>query len=282
MQRHVFRAMGTEIELLVDADDAATAFAASEAEFHRLEALLSRFRPDSELSRLNRDGSIEAGPDLRRVVELALTARASTHGRFDPTVHDALVAAGYDRTFDDVAEEINGAPASPVPAAGAVQIDGRRISVAAGVRIDLGGIGKGYAADRAADILAAAGPCLVNAGGDIATRGGTWPVGVETTAGTITLEISGAALATSGSDRRTWRRNGTTLHHLIDPRTGAPADSDVVRVTVVAPDAVAAEVAATSLFLAGAERGAAEADAARLPAVIVDTRGRTLLAGGLA
>jgi thiamine biosynthesis lipoprotein len=150
------------------------------------------------------------------------------------------------------------------------------------VRLDLGGIGKGYAADRAADILAAAGPCLVNAGGDIATRGGTWPVGVETTVGTITLEVTGAAVATSGTDRRTWRRNGTTLHHLIDPRTGAPARSDVVRVTVVAPDAVAAEIAATSLFLAGADGAAAEADAAQLPAVIVDTRGRTLLAGGLA
>ena len=281
MERHEFRAMGTDIELLVDAGDAADAFAAAEAEFARLEALLSRFRPDSELSRLNRDGSIDAGADLRRVLDLALTARACTQGRFDPTVHDAVVSAGYDRTFAEGPHDGN-APTAAVPAGGAVRVDGDRITLAPGVRVDLGGIGKGYAADRAAEILGTSGPCLVNAGGDIATRGGTWPVGVETAEGTITLEIAGSALATSGTDRRRWRRNGRTLHHLIDPRTGAPALSDVLRVTVVAPDAVAAEVAATSLFLAGADGAAAEADAAGLPAVIVDTSGRTILAGGLA
>jgi FAD:protein FMN transferase len=281
MERHEFRAMGTEIELLVDAEDAAAAFTVVEAEFERLEALLSRFRPDSELSRLNRDGSIEAGPDLRRVVDLALTARSSSRGRFDPTVHDAVVAAGYDRTFADVPRDGDGPPAAVAPAGGEVLIDGARITLAPGVRLDLGGIGKGYAADRAAELLGATGPCLVNAGGDIAIRGGTWPIGVATSAGTITLQIADGAVATSGPDRRSWRRNGRTLHHLIDPRTGAPAVSDVLRVTVVAPDAVAAEVAATSLFLAGASRAAAEADAAHLPAVIVDTYGRTLLAGGL-
>ncbi len=280
MERRNFRAMGTDIELLVDANGAGGALDAAVSEFHRLEALLSRFRDDSELSQLNRERSIEAGPDMLRVIELALAARERTQGRFDPTVHDAVVAAGYDRTFDEVPAD-GPAVAAPAPAGGGVRVDGYSIELDDGVRIDLGGIAKGYAAERAAEVLAVAGPCLVNAGGDIATRGGSWPVGVETGSETLTLELTGTALATSGRDRRTWRRDGRMLHHLIDPRTGAPADSDVLRITVVAPDAVEAEVAATSLFLAGARGAAAEADAAQLPAVIVDAQGRTTLAGGL-
>ena len=291
MVRRRFRAMGTEIELLVDAGPADAALEAAEQEFHRLETLLSRFREDSELSRLNRDGSLEAGPDLRRVVELALAARARSGGRFDPTVHDALVAAGYDRSFELVPSESDTYPGLSMELDMDIHVQGSmdihvepdRIRLAPGVRIDLGGIGKGYAAERAAEILATAGPCLVNAGGDVATRGGAWPVGVETSREPLTLELSGSSgLATSGRDRRRWRRDGRELHHLIDPRTGAPAETDLLRVTVVASDAIEAEVAAKSLFLAGAEHAAAEADAAGLPAVLVTDDGRTVHAGGLA
>ena len=279
IERHTFRAMGTEIELLVETDgDASTAFAAAEAEFHRLEALLSRFRDDSELSRLNREGALDAGPDLARVVALALDARERTGGRFDPTIHDALVAAGYDRTFEDVAPEGHGRYQVPAVSGGAVSVHGSRIALGAGVRIDLGGIGKGYAAERAAELLATAGPCLVSAGGDVATRGGSWPVGVETADGTITLELRDGGLATSGRDRRTWRRDGRELHHLIDPRTGEPAETDLLRVTVVASDAIEAEVAAKELFLAGS-RDAATTD---LAAVLVTDDGRTLMTGALA
>ena len=200
----------------------AGALEAAEGEFHRLEALLSRFRDDSELSRLNRAGSLTAGPDLCRVVELALAARERTGGRFDPTVHDALVAAGYDRTFEDIAPDSHVRCQAPDVSLGDARVVDGRIELDAGVRLDLGGIGKGYAAERAAEILATAGPCLVNAGGDIAVRGGSWPIGVETATEPLTLELSGGGLATSGRDRRRWRRDGRELHHLIDPRTGAP------------------------------------------------------------
>jgi thiamine biosynthesis lipoprotein len=280
MEHRTFHAMGTEMELIVDAHDATAALDAAESEFHRLEALLSRFRDDSELSQLNRDGTIEAGPDLLRVVELALAARERTGGRFDPTVHDAVVAAGYDRSFEDVDPESD-ARCQTAAAGGGVSVAGSRITLEPGVRIDLGGIGKGYAAERAAELLGLAGPCLVNAGGDIATRGGSWPVGVETDGTPLTLELAGAALATSGRDRRRWRRDGRELHHLIDPRTGAPSETDLLRVTVVAPDAVEAEVTAKALFLAGADVARAEADEAGIAAVLT-TETRTVLAGGLA
>lgn len=287
--RHCFRAMGTEIELLVEADEATAALAAAEEEFHRLESLLTRFRPDSELSQLNTEGRLAAGPDLLRVVELAIAANERTGGRFDIRVHDALVAAGYDRSFELVPPEQDGSPgtaeppAPPDPSPGAIHVEGGVIRLDAGVRLDLGGIGKGYACERAAEVLATAGPCLVNAGGDIATRAGTWTVGVETATAPLTLELSGgSALATSGRDLRRWRRAGRELHHLIDPATGLPSESDLLRVTAVAYDAVEAEVTAKALFLAGAANALEEADRLDIPVVLVTQDGRTICGGGLA
>jgi FAD:protein FMN transferase len=280
MESRRFKAMGTEIELLVAAGGADDALAAAESEFHRLEAILTRFRPESELSRLNEAGSLEVGAELLEVVELALAARARTDGRFDPTVHDAVVAAGYDRSFEQLPEEGTAVIVGAVTG-GSVLIDGSMIELAPGTRLDLGGIGKGYAAARAADLLSAAGPALVNAGGDIAVKGGTWPVGVETADDELTLELTSGGLATSGRDRRRWRRNGEEQHHLIDPATGLPSPSDLLRVTVVAPDAVEAEVWAKALFIAGEEEAVREADMRGLPCVLVTADGRTRRAGGL-
>ena len=278
--------MGTTIELLLDAEDgeqAQSALRAVEEEFERLEAMLSRFRPDSELSRLNRDGQILAPPDLERVVGLALEAREQTAGRFDPTVYDALARAGYDRSFEQVAPEAAAEAAAGVDSLEGASCGGRvtidpetgRIEIEPGFRIDLGGIGKGYAVDRAIEILAVQGPCLVNAGGDLAVRGDRpWPIGVEDGP---TLELTRGAIATSGRDRRHWRRGSEERHHLIDPATGRPAETDLIRVTVVAPSAVEADVLAKTLFLSG-ER---EAAAAGVPALLVCADGRKRLVGGL-
>jgi thiamine biosynthesis lipoprotein len=289
MQRHVFDAMGTTVDCLLEAEpgaDSAAAFAATEAEFHRLEALLSRFRPDSELSALNRTGCLVAGPDLVRVTALALAARERTGGRFDPTVHDAVVAAGYDRSFDEVDPETPQAPPDGGTCGGDVRVDPEAgsIELGPGVRLDLGGIAKGDAVDRACEILGAVGPCLVNAGGDLAVRGtpgaGVWHVGLDTPGGPLTLGLAHGGLATSGRDRRRWRRGGTELHHLIDPATGRPATRGPLRVTVVAESAAEAEVLAKAVFLAG-EAAAAEADSIGIPSVIVE-HDRTIFAGGLA
>lgn len=275
MQQRSFSAMGTTIELLVEARDAEQAFDAAEAEFERLEQVMSRFRPTSELSQLNRDGAIDASQDLAEVVELALAARERTAGRFDPTVHDALVGAGYDQTFAEIDPD---GPAATARCGGGVTVDGHRIALEPGYRLDLGGIGKGFAAERVAQLLALAGPCLVSAGGDVAVRGvpaqGTWPVAIDES---LTLGLDRGGLATSGRDRRRWRRDGVEAHHLIDPATGRPAVTDILRVTAIGSDAVDAEVLAKTLFLGGS--GAAIA--AGVPAVLVTDDGRTIRAGGL-
>jgi thiamine biosynthesis lipoprotein len=271
--------MGTEVELFVDAERSGRALDAAEAEIHRLEAVFSRFRDSSELCLLNRTGSIVPSVDLRQVVEHALAAREETAGRFDPTVHEALVAAGYDRTFEQVPAD-DPRPSSSARCGGEVRV-GDRIELEPGVRLDLGGIAKGYAAERAAELLAFEGRSLVNAGGDIAVRGGAWPVGVETTAGTLTLELLGGGLATSGMDRRRWRRGERDLHHVVDPATGEPGETDLVRVTVVAGNTVEAEVWAKALLLVGVDAATAEADDRGLPSILVNTNGQTLAAGGL-
>lgn len=264
-ERHAFRAMGTDVELFGEP----AGFGAVEAEFERLEAILSRFRPDSELSRLNRNGYVEAGTDLLAVVTLALDARERTGGLFDPTVHDALVAAGYDRSFE-LLQHDRPRTATAIACGGRVTICGREILLAPGTHLDLGGIGKGYAVDRAAELLGAHGPALVNAGGDIACQGGSWPVGVELPGGALTIALERGALATSGSDRRAWAGG----HHLIDPRTGLPAESSYLRVTVAAATAAEAEVLAKAIYL-GADPGGT-------PAVLVGLDGSVSRTGELA
>jgi thiamine biosynthesis lipoprotein len=268
--------MGTTIEIVLDAGDGDGALDFAEAEFERLEQIMSRFRPTSELSQLNRERWIDASVDLADVVGLALDARVRTGGRFDPTVHDALVAAGYDRTFEELPPD--GARRRAAVCGGDATLVGRRITLGDGVRLDLGGIGKGYAAERVAELLALAGPCLVSAGGDIAVRGippaGAWAVAVDER---LTLGLERGGLATSGIDRRRWRRGGSEQHHLIDPSTARPAVGDVIRVTAIGSDAVEAEVLAKSLLLAG-EAAALESE---VPAVLLLSDGRTVTTGGL-
>jgi thiamine biosynthesis lipoprotein len=283
MQRHSFDAMGTWVECFVESPatpELTAAFRAVEDEFARLEDMLSRFRPDSELSRLNRNGSIEASRELRELVALALAARQETGGRFDPTLHDAVVAAGYDRTFSELVDD--GSPTRRPSGGGEVAIRGRRIELGRNAFLDLGGIAKGYAADHCAPLLAEHGPALVNAGGDLAVSGprsdgGPWPVAVDVPSGLLTVTLDNGGLATSGRDRRRWRRDGEERHHLIDPRTLRPGEGGPLSVTVAAASATAAEVLAKALFLADdAER---EASRAGMAAVIVPDDGEPRLVG---
>ena len=162
MLRVGFRAMGTSMELLLDAPDdpaARGALAAAREEIERLEGLLSRFRPDSELSRLNRARRMRVGPDLARVVSAAaLPLRRRTGGRFDPTVGRAMEASGYDRSFEMLADD-RAAEGAPVPGGGVVVLDGAWgwAALGPGVDLDLGAIAKGDAATGAeADALATA------------------------------------------------------------------------------------------------------------------------------
>ena len=291
MLRREFRAMGTDVELLldpaVDPAEAEEALDEAEREIARIEKLASRFDRESELSRLNAAGTMEVSTDLMRLITLALQMREATGGRFDPTVHAAMVAAGYDRTLDDIPAD---GPAAGVaqPGGGLVQADPQSgvVTLGMGVALDLGGITKGWAADRAADLLGMAGSCLVSMGGDISVRGSLdgepWPIEVQHGDGPAVIGLTRGGMATSGTDRRRWRRDGKQMHHVIDPATGRPSDTDLVRVTTVAEDAAHAEAWATALLVSGSGAAADEADRMGMPAVLVAADGHTTSAGGLA
>ncbi len=284
-----FRAMGTEIELFLAAVETAetdTALTCAEREFERLERIFTRFDPGSELSALNRLGRLAVSPDLLTLTERAVRARLESAGLVDITVHDALVAWGYDRTYSEVIAAAVEEPSELPHCGGAVRVDldARTVELEAGVKLDFGGLAKGYAADLACAILRDVGPCLVNAGGDLvvhAPAGSPWPVGVDTDGEPLTLSLSSGGLATSGRDARSWQAGDTPAHHLIDPRTSAPSTSDLLRVTAWGPTATDAEVRAKLLYLLGSEEAEVWADAEGIPALLVPLDGPAIRTGGL-
>lgn len=286
LERHAFRGLGGTVELLLaERRGAPSLWAAVEALVERLEAKLSRFRPTSALSVLNRHGFVHGEHELAAVASLAVEARQRTGGLFDPTVHHALLAWGYDRSFGDDMD--SDAPVPERRSCGAeveIDLDTGTVRVEEGAGLDLGGIAKGFVVDRAAELLSSAGRCLVNAGGDLAIGGDPgdlWPVGVETSTGPRVITLERGALATSGTVRRNWRRGALRAHHLIDPRTGAPSTSDLLQVTVTGASAVHAEVSAKTLFLLGADGAVAAADRDAIPALLVTRAGATVVAGGM-
>ncbi|HEX7473391.1 MAG TPA: FAD:protein FMN transferase [Candidatus Limnocylindrales bacterium] len=252
---------------------------------------LTRFTTTSELSRLNADpaGTVPVGPTLVAVLARAAQAGRESDGIVDPTLLDARLAAerpaGPGEPFAD----------APAPdRRWAVELRrGGLVTRRPGVRFDLGGIAKGWMADRAAAMLAAY-PCvIVDADGDLAialAHGEEWRIGVadprEGGAELGVLQLAGLdpsrpqrfGLATSGTSVHRWARDGRASHHLIDPRTGRPAVTDVVQATVLAESASAAEIAAKTIVILGSEAGAAMMERPGILAVIVLTERDRVLA----
>lgn len=234
-----------------------------------VDAAASRFRPDSEVARLDAaQGAWTAiSPLLTELLAVALRAARLTDGDVDPTVGAALSALGYDRDFAAVGGT---GPVLTAAAPGwrSIELDqaGRRVRVAPGVRIDLGATAKAWTADTAAaEITRRTGAgCLVSLGGDIAVAGaapaGGWGVRVEDVTSDPDLPASGPAvvvriadggLATSSTEARRWRRGGLELHHLVDPRTGLPPAPTWRTVSVAAGSCVDANTVSTAAVVRG-------------------------------
>jgi FAD:protein FMN transferase len=220
-------------------------FAAITALFERWEGVFSRFREDSELNRVNESASwlVAVSPLFARAVETALGAAAATDGLVDPTVGDALEAAGYDRDFADLGEDRRPLESAEAGDWRAVRILGRVLLRPPGTKLDLNGVVKALAVDEALGLLPGDG--FVAAGGDIATRGEL----VAGLPGGDAVRLLAGGLATSGRTTRRWLRAGAPQHHLIDPRTGRPSSSRWLEVSVAAESCLAADVAAKTAFL---------------------------------
>ena len=268
---YVFRSMGCDV---VVAGARASERLAIERLFAERERIFSRFRPDSELNRVNADAGspVRVSQSFAEMLGVALEAKRETCGLVDPTLGAELEAAGYDADFSLLEDK-------PIPPGAvqprrrdAVQLVGRSVLLPEGVRLDLNGVVKGRTVDDALALLHGRGS--VSAGGDLAVRG-TF-VAALPRGGTISL-IRGA-LATSGTDRRRWWRGGRTQHHLIDPGTGAPAVSPWEQVTVCGRSCLGADVAAKAAFLLAAA-GPAWLDVRGIPGRFVTIGGDVLVNG---
>jgi FAD:protein FMN transferase len=252
-----------------------------------VESACSRFRPDSEICGLV-PGRNRVSPMLADLVGTALDAAEASGGLVDPTVGTVMSELGYDRSFELLPPD--GTPVSlahGVPGFRRVHLYGDRLELPTGLQLDLGATAKARAADLAAQRAAStvAVGVLVELGGDIATAGpgpdGGWQVLVQDSeddpAGQVTL-LPGWAVATSSTVRRAWRRGGVPLHHIVDPRTAAPAAPVWRSATVAAPTCVEANTASTAAVVLGraANRWLGERG---YPARLVDQRHRVVRVG---
>jgi thiamine biosynthesis lipoprotein len=296
-----WEALGTSVVLrLTDPAALQPARAAVELELAAIDRACSRFRADSELSRVNaRAGrSTHAGPLLLEAVELALRAAELTGGDVDPTLGRALELAGYDRDWrllDPPSEQSRGVPAITARVRSGwreVALDRERsaIRVPAGISLDLGATAKAWAADRAANAAAGAGGCgaLVGIGGDIATSGpspaGGWRIRVtddhrsDLSAAGQSITIRSGGLATSSTAVRRWSHGSRNMHHIIDPRTGAPVVGTWRTVSVAAASCTDANIATTAALVRAQAAPAWLADLG-LPARLVDREGQVTVIG---
>jgi thiamine biosynthesis lipoprotein len=287
MGREQFHAMGTTITLLLPERKVETGSRLVRGLFMEWELTLSRFLPESELSRLNRHPGVPVMVSalLYRVTAKALAAARATNGLYDPTMLDQLKQLGYDRSFDELTGTLPASAYKGRPGGGWRDIrlhhGTKCVTLPPGVQLDFGGIAKGMAVDAALDALrqAAITPALVNAGGDLSMEGlppreEAWPIEVEGPDTGWTIPLRRGAMATSGIARRNWIQGSAGRHHLLDPRTGLPVQSDLRSVTVVAPLCEQAEVAAKVAFILGREKGRDFLREHQLAGLFVGTNGR--------
>jgi thiamine biosynthesis lipoprotein len=272
METVSFRAMNTDILLAAEGkpEELSQGFQQAQQFIQASEARFSRFSEESELTSLNRSAGtwFQASPDLFAIIVLAERFFHLTRGLFDPSILPDLRRVGYDRSMDLLREQ-GAAPlfesllAGKRPSFSEIELDDtrHRVLLPPGMTLDLGGIAKGWIAEQAAITLSrVTSACAVNAGGDMFLVGlpdgqEQWPVALEdplqSDSVLTSLKVDPGAVATSAVTKRAWKQGGQQRHHLIDPRTGEPAVTDWLSVTVLAPHAYEAEVFAKALLIAG-------------------------------
>jgi len=317
LRKREWRAMGTDVEVILNGGDEGLLDLA-QARIEDLESRWSRFRASSELESLNHlpDRRVILSRESYEIIDLAVAASLSTRGAFDPTVYDAIRSAGYLSDFEGgldtpAASDGNGSDpatlaghesaAKPAPGCRSIILDPivRSVMLPEGVHIDLGGIGKGRAADLVAIELMRAGArgVCVSLGGDLRVIGeappidssalpatadespenaaaiSSWTIGVQDSPGLV-IALASGGVATSARTRRFWSSGGETRHHLIDPRTGQPSQGSGRSVTVIAKDATSAEVLAKALYFLDPKEGAEVLNAHSATGVIIDDDGQ--------
>ena len=306
---HVFRAMGSTMSVRLAASDALAAQPLRQVEryFAFAEGRLSRFDPRSELSRVNgcRGKWQEVSPLLWQILGMALAMASATDGLYDPTLLAAIESAGYTRSFDEMIRQDPLSLKQDMQTAWrASELAGRwqtvrcrpatrEIYLPSSMGLDLGGIAKGVVAAQVVELLRPYGPCLVDAAGDLVAGAAPpgwpgWPVAIAEPAGIdgesedlAVVWLREASMATSGIDYRRWQQQGHSAHHIIDPRTGLPAATDLLSVSVLAAKAEQAEAWAKAALILGWEAGYAALASQQLAALLVHQDGRIAMTDAL-
>ncbi len=276
-----FRAMGCEMVTVLSAPlnaQSEALLAQVPLWFAHWERIFSRFRTDSELSRVNaRSGElVTVSTAFLTVMQQALAVADQTDGLLTPLVGQAVVDVGYDRDFDELRGQLNGCSSHTGTVVGngrivdwrtvICDVQAMRIQIPQGSRLDLGGFVKGWCADEVVRRLKPFAPVLMDAGGDVAISGPmadgqAWPVAIakpfdesQPDEDLALIAVPRGGVATSGRDYRRWLHNGQVQHHIIDPRTAQAAQTDVVSVSVWASNAWQAEMWAKRLLIVGSEQ----------------------------
>jgi thiamine biosynthesis lipoprotein len=256
MKRSIFPAMGTSVDVTAASEGAIDD---TRQAFESIEDCCSRFRPESELSRMNDDPNrvVPVSALMAGVLQAADHVRSITRGLVDAGLGHAVRAWGYDRSFERVEDRLDGAEPTDLPESEWAIRDGSLVR-SPGTTIDLGGIAKGWTCDLAVDNGLAT---IVSAGGDVRSAAGSARVEIVDPWGDVaaTVPLGIGALATSSVSRRRWRLGSSVANHLIDPRTMRPSDGPVLQATAITATAVEAEAAAKAIVLLGVD-GLAWAD----------------------
>ncbi len=294
------RAIGTTVSVAItDSQRADDALALLADELRALDEACSRFRPDSEIRRIEAEGygrPTAVSPLLFALMEAANRVAVQTAGTVDPTVGSALIELGYDRDFSQIAaaDPPSGEfVAQPAPGWWRIALDPetRTVSIPEGVHVDLGSSAKAFAADRAAARLATTLDCgvLVNLGGDVSVAGPTppdgWAIGIAADCAMDlrlvdqVVAITNGGLATSGTTARSWLRAGRRVHHIVDPATGEAAPAVWSLVSVAAATCVDANAWSTAAVVWG-EDAVDNLTSWDVPARLVDAQGAVTTCGG--
>jgi thiamine biosynthesis lipoprotein len=274
MKTQSFQAMGSRIFIALDLPESINEplFDQVAQWFLGWEAILSRFEPDSELSRLNLQPKtwVPVSNVLWDVLQCARDAYTLSNGLVNAAMLKAIEELGYDQSFSNLpnAFQKKHRPLVNQPNFRFEEIQfnaaDQSVTLPAGSSLDLGGIAKGWAAQQAMLRLSRIAPALVNAGGDIAISGlqqsgEPWSIGVtdplNAEAHLQVLQIKSGGVATSGRDYHKWLVHGSWVHHILDPRTGQPAKTDILTATIQAPSVLEAETAAKTVFILGSQAG---------------------------
>jgi thiamine biosynthesis lipoprotein len=289
-------AMDTYMRLSAYGDPAETedALSAAASEIERLDALWSVTSGSSEIYALNRDARVEAAPETIEIIETAAAVSGLTGGALDVTVYPAVRAWGFTTDVRRVPGDGELRAIMPLVDYRAVKINGAEITLSSGMAVDLGALAKGYASQRAVDILRERGVTagIVSLGGNVQTLGkkpdgGEWNVAIqdpedpERYAGT--LKTADTAVVTSGVYQRYFEQDGALYHHIIDPATCRPADSGLLSVTVVTADGTRADALSTALFVLG-RRAALDlwrGSGGDFDVIIITSSGETIITEGI-